>query len=210
MISARQRGTTRDGIAKFSSDGSSKDASIPTMSKSFELSSVRRRSNAKNTIALFNKVAEMNSESLKKNPFSESYSIQHFDKSADDYGRPKKGSKTEARGIKAGNHVQQEVLFLMETINEYARGEPPNRIITFGEIFTIYSNYSNKLVGMLLRARKYHLVDFEGEMLYQRQDESKEIRMLLPITEIRQRMAPSGDPVNCISINDDGKTQKFS
>ncbi|VDD96866.1 unnamed protein product, partial [Enterobius vermicularis] len=111
-----------------------------------------------------------------RNPFSETYSIQHFDTKTPDYGRPPKGSKTEARGIKAGVHVMREVLFLMETINDYA------------------------LVGMLIRARKYGLVDFDGEMLYQRQDDDKIIKMLKPIIEIRTMVQSSNDPVNCISI----------
>uniref|UniRef100_A0A0K0D8W6 Costars domain-containing protein n=1 Tax=Angiostrongylus cantonensis TaxID=6313 RepID=A0A0K0D8W6_ANGCA len=56
------------------------------------------------------------------------------------------------------------------------------------------------LVGMLIRARKYGLVDFDGEMLYQRQDDEKIIKLLMPIAEIRQRMQASGDPKNCVVI----------
>uniref|UniRef100_A0A0N5AB63 Costars domain-containing protein n=1 Tax=Syphacia muris TaxID=451379 RepID=A0A0N5AB63_9BILA len=143
-----------------------------------------------------------NSISFKfRNPYSDSYSVQHFDTKAADYGRPPKGSKTEARGIKAGVHIMHEVLFLMEIINDYATGEPPDRVISFGELFHIYEHYSNKvLVGMLIRARKYGLVDFEGEMLYQRQDDDKPIMMLKSILEIRKMVQSSNDPVNCISI----------
>ncbi|RCN38921.1 hypothetical protein ANCCAN_15148 [Ancylostoma caninum] len=61
-----------------------------------------------------------------RNPYSDTYGIQHFDKHAEDYGRPPPGSKTEARGIKAGVHVCREILFLCETINENAEGEEPN------------------------------------------------------------------------------------
>ena len=53
---------------------------------------------------------------------------------------------------------------------------------------------------MLLRARKYGLVHFEGEMLYQKQDDNKIITLLKPIDEIRKVVQYSGDPVNCISI----------
>lgn len=170
------------------------------MMKKFELSSVQRRSGAKSTIEMFNKVAQVNQEKLDRNPYSETYTLQHFNKEAADYGRPTKGSKTEARGIKAGVHVSREVLFLCEIIESHAEGEHPNRTIKFGPLFYIYSHYSDKLVGMLLRARKYKLVDFEGEMLYQRQDDDKLIRMLMPIEEIRRVVSPSNDPVNCISI----------
>ncbi|VDN57975.1 unnamed protein product [Dracunculus medinensis] len=167
--------------------------------RNWELSSVRRRGGTRDTINMFNEVAKANQEKLDKNPFSETYSVQHFNKNANDYGRPTAGSKTEARGIKAGVHVSREVLFLCEIINEYAEGEHPNRCIKFGPLFYIYSHYSDKLVGMLIRARKYKLVDFEGEMLYQRQDDDKIIRMLMPIQEIRKVVSSSGDPVNCIT-----------
>lgn len=53
---------------------------------------------------------------------------------------------------------------------------------------------------MLIRARKYGLVEFEGEMLYQRQDDYKIITLLLPMSEIRKRMKHSGDPVNCLAV----------
>ena len=53
---------------------------------------------------------------------------------------------------------------------------------------------------MLLRARKYGLVDFKGEMLYQGQDDNKIIRLLKPIEEIRRIVQFSGDPVNCVAI----------
>ncbi|KAE9420234.1 hypothetical protein Angca_009498, partial [Angiostrongylus cantonensis] len=157
-------------------------------------------SSTRETIQRFNAVAAKNEENLKKNPYSETYGVQRFDKTADDYGRPPPGSKTEARGIKAGVHVCREILFLCEVINQHAEGEEPNKWIKFGRLFYIYSYYSDKLVGMLIRARKYGLVDFDGEMLYQRQDDEKIIKLLMPIAEIRQRMQASGDPKNCVVI----------
>lgn len=53
---------------------------------------------------------------------------------------------------------------------------------------------------MLIRARKYGLVQFEGEMLYQGQDNNKIITLLKTMEEIRQIVRFSGDPVHCISI----------
>ncbi|CAI5444917.1 unnamed protein product [Caenorhabditis angaria] len=153
---------------------------------------------ASDTIKKFNAVAQKNEEVLKKNPYSETYKVQKF--GVTDYGRPPPGSKTEARGVKAGVHVCREILFLCETINENAKGEEPNKWIKFGPLFYIYSFYSDKLVGMLIRARKYGLVHFEGEMLYQRQDDEKVITMLMPMSEIRESLKASGDPANCVSI----------
>ncbi|VDN02957.1 unnamed protein product [Thelazia callipaeda] len=164
---------------------------------------IHYKGGARDTIKMFNNIANENEEKLNKNPFSSTYRTPKYSTNALDYGRPTRGSKTEARGIKAGVHVMREVLFLCEIINDYGEGgEAPNRYIKFGPLFHIYANYSDKLVGMLIRARKYKLVDFEGEMLYQRQDDDKIIRLLKPIEEIR-RIAPSGDPVNCISIVED-------
>lgn len=103
------------------------------------------------------------------------------------YGRPPPGSKTEARGKKAGQLVNNEVLTLCEMINEFGvpNEEDGTIWITFGELFQIYTRISNKLVGMLLRARKHNLLYFEGEMLFQRKDDNVIITLVQPIREIR-------------------------
>ncbi|CAJ0580813.1 unnamed protein product, partial [Mesorhabditis spiculigera] len=159
-----------------------------------------RRSSLRDSIEKFQALATSNETKLKKNPFSGSYVEQKFDKNSADYARPPSGSLTEARGIKASMHVCREVLFLIETINENAIGEVPNRVIEFGKLFTLYSYYSETLMGMLIRARKYGLITFEGEMLYQRQDDKKPIAMLLSLQEVQARLRPSGDPKNCIKF----------
>lgn len=53
---------------------------------------------------------------------------------------------------------------------------------------------------MLLRARKYGLVAFDGEMLYQRQDDRKIVTLLRSIDDIRLAMVSSGDPARCLTI----------
>ena len=50
--------------------------------------------------------------------------------------------------------------------------------INFGRLFEIYTHISNKLVGILLRARKYGLVDFEGETLFQGRDNGVSVYLL--------------------------------
>jgi hypothetical protein len=55
-----------------------------------------------------------------------------------------------------------------------------------------------QLVGMLIRARKHGLLHFEGEMLYQRQDEKKTITLLKPIQEI-YKIEHSGDPARLVA-----------
>lgn len=83
-----------------------------------------------------------------------------------DYGRPLQGSKTELRGRDARTQVSREVRELCEAIRRI--GEP-GKVVTveFGKLFDHYVTVSNKLVGILLRARKQGLVEFDGEMLWQ-------------------------------------------
>lgn len=50
--------------------------------------------------------------------------------------------------------------------------------IKFGELFRLYQVISNKVVGVLIRARKYGFVEFEGEMLYQRRDDNVIIKLV--------------------------------
>ncbi|KAI4465157.1 striated muscle activator of rho-dependent signaling-related [Holotrichia oblita] len=117
---------------------------------------------------------------------------RHFSK--DEYGRPEKGSLSESRGFKATAQVCKEMLELCEMISLY--GEPlftplenpndPRKVISFGDLFTLYTIISDKLVGMLLRARKHKIVDFEGECLFQRRDDHVPIILLKPIEHIRE------------------------
>lgn len=59
----------------------------------------------------------------------------------------------------------------------------------------IYVHISDKVVGLLLRARKHKLVDFEGEILFQRRDDNVPIVMLKPIKEIREYLQGLEDEV---------------
>lgn len=116
------------------------------------------------------------------NPFSGRYSPSNQVKYAKDdpnYGNPIKGSKTEYRGKKAGKHINAEVQQLLDIIRSSGNPDSDGLVtITFGDLFERYVAISNKLVGLLLRARKHGYVDFEGEMLFQRRDEKTAIRLL--------------------------------
>ena len=99
------------------------------------------------------------------------------------YGTPIAGTKSEKRGHKAAAHVSNEILDLCEVI--YRIGVPyPGcvRAVSFGHLFQIYTKISDKVVGMMIRARRHGLVHFKGEMLYQGQDDDK-IVMLLELPE---------------------------
>ena len=48
----------------------------------------------------------------------------------------------------------------------------------FKDIFDIYQTISNKVVGILARARKNRLVHFEGETLFQGENDATNITLL--------------------------------
>lgn len=96
-----------------------------------------------------------------------------------EYGRPVAGSKTETRGRFAGAHISQEVKQLCQIILQMGEEQPDGTFsVTFRRLFDRYTRISNKVVGMLLRARKQNLVHFEGEVLFQRRDDDVIITLL--------------------------------
>ncbi len=56
--------------------------------------------------------------------------------------------------------------------------------ILFGDLFRMYTRISDKVVGILLRARKYGLVYFEPEILFQGQDDDEPVFLLKPMPDI--------------------------
>ncbi|CAL8248228.1 unnamed protein product [Lota lota] len=132
-------------------------------------------------------------ESQKHNPFSQQSCRPPTglpQRGQHGYGRPLEGSMTERRGRDAHTHISREVEELcaaIRTIGQRAGGEGHRdggvgdrgcaehgaAIVTveFRKLFEHYVTISNKLVGVLLRARKQGLVHFEGEMLWQGQDD---------------------------------------
>ncbi|XP_015915011.1 actin-binding Rho-activating protein [Parasteatoda tepidariorum] len=141
-------------------------------------------------VAAFQQKADQHQKKQKSNPFSSSGSVSGmakpiWDKNDPRYGKPEEGSKTAQRGLAAGSHISNEVTFLCEMIHEYGYPDEDGTVaITFGELFQIYTSISNKVVGILLRARKHGLVQFEGEILFQRRDDDVIITLLKPISEI--------------------------
>jgi hypothetical protein len=105
------------------------------------------------------------------------------------YGRPQAGTKTAERGDRANMHVHKEILDLIEII--YMNGFPVDgdadehvSVMFFGDLFRIYTKISDKVVGILLRAKKYGLVYFEPEMLFQGMHNDTAIVMCKPMQEI--------------------------
>ena len=75
-------------------------------------------------------------------------------------------------------------------------------LILFGELFRIYQKISNKVVGILARARKNRLVHFEGETLWQGQDDEVNVTLLRPIQHITNHLRDTGELLYNEEAND--------
>ncbi|KAF7495567.1 Actin-binding Rho-activating protein [Sarcoptes scabiei] len=130
-------------------------------------------------ITMFQEQAEKHKEKQKLNPFSGTFDAvaaakQKLSKEDPNYGKPVEGSKTEARGKQAAQLIANEIKLLTEIITKHGKMNDDDGMITikFKELFELYKVISSKVVGLLIRARKYNLVKFEGEMLYQGRDDN--------------------------------------
>ncbi|XP_075032691.1 actin-binding Rho-activating protein-like [Mixophyes fleayi] len=117
--------------------------------------------------------SEEHAEKQKLNPFSDDFDHQHamevrLRKGDHGYGRPEEGSKTEERGKRAFKHIHKEIEEMCLIIRDIGVRCKDGRIrVKFGRLFERYVQISDKVVGILLRARKHGRLDFEGEMLWQ-------------------------------------------
>ncbi|XP_064454889.1 actin-binding Rho-activating protein-like [Ornithodoros turicata] len=143
-------------------------------------------------VAMFQRKAEEHKQQQMDNPFSEWEGASHraaLSKDDPRYGRPEEGSKTDKRGKQAGTLISSEIRVLCENITEFGQPVPDGTtVITFGELFQLYTSISNKLVGILLRARKHGLVTFQGEMLFQRRDDDVVITLLKSLRDLYMEM----------------------
>ena len=71
----------------------------------------------------------------------------------------------------------------MHSCNDDEDNEQKSMML-FGDLFKLYTRISDKVVGILLRARKYDLVHFEPEILFQGQDDDEPIVLMKPMQEI--------------------------
>ncbi|XP_053302055.1 actin binding Rho activating protein b [Pleuronectes platessa] len=119
------------------------------------------------------------------NPFSENFDHDYsmslrLQKGEEGYGRPKEGTKTAERAKRAEQHIHREISDMCFVIRTMADPDPDGKTrITFGELFDRYVRISDKVVGILMRARKHGKVAFEGEMLWQGQDDGVIITLLV-------------------------------
>ena len=132
-------------------------------------------------VSQWQQFADSHQERQLINPFSDWDGASHrakLDKNDPRYGRPVEGSLTEFRGKKAGELISNEIVELCQVIAELGfRQADGTYTIKFGDLFEAYTTISNKLVGMLMRARRQKLLDFQGEMLFQRRDDDVIIKL---------------------------------
>ena len=62
--------------------------------------------------------------------------------------------------------------------------EDQRSMMLFGDLFKLYTRISDKVVGILLRAKKYGLVGFEPEILFQSRDDDEPVILIKPMQEI--------------------------
>ena len=111
-----------------------------------------------------------------------------------EYGTPGAGTETEMRARQASKHVGKEICQLLRIIERlgqvggYDEESPVVCEVVFSELFQEYVTISNKLVGVLLRARKHGAVAFEGEMLFQGMSDGVVIRPLVSASELEDRL----------------------
>lgn len=124
-------------------------------------------------------------QAMSKSKYTRDLGGPPMDKSHPEYGKPQKGTWTAERGAKAHSHVHKEILELCEFI--YMNGDETDdhmAVMLFGDLFHLYTRISDKVVGILLRARKYGLVHFEPEILFQGQDDTEPVYLTKPMQEI--------------------------
>ncbi|MEE6463325.1 hypothetical protein FKM82_005865 [Ascaphus truei] len=144
----------------------------------------KRYSAVKNIKGTWEKWSDEHVMSQKLNPFSDEFDHEfslttRLQKGDAGYGRPKEGTKTAERAMRAEAHIHREMRDLCFVIGTMAQPGKDGKVwVTFGELFDRYVRISDKVVGILLRARKHGMVDFDGEMLWQGRDDHEIITLL--------------------------------
>jgi hypothetical protein len=168
----------------------------------------KKKKKSSGLMNIWNSRAKAAEADMKSNVFSKHYdkSKQTKLKKGDKgYGSAKAGSKSAARAKKAKEWVKEQIGILIKTINKIGKKNKlsqqqvksiPAAIaeaqsvtvghkccqVDFGLLFKTYQDISDTLVGMLRRAKKYKLLNFEGDMLFQGQSDNV-IIFLLPKSE---------------------------
>jgi len=159
--------------------------------------------------SLWSKFADGHKEKQSLNPFSESFDKEKLKSllcSKDDpnYGRPDRNSASAIRAAAGEAKMRGEICDACEVIfHNGEKLEDGLAAIQFGELFSIYNRINDKIVGLLIRARKKDLLCFEGEMLYQGKDDEEWIYLTKSINTIRVYFGRDGDIVNGGEIDEE-------
>jgi len=103
-----------------------------------------------------------------------------------DYGKPISGSDSDKRSKEYQKNVIDEVASLCYQISLHGyKSTDGTEQILFGDLFKLNEKISNKCVGLLQRARKYRLLHFAGETLWQGADDKVVISLLRRNREIQ-------------------------
>ena len=135
---------------------------------------------------LWNRQVEEVQRELEKDPFSAHFNPEAHVKSRpspgeEGYGFAPAGSASEKRAQKSQAWVEREIESLLQAIARLGgrregglvAGRQCTYEIRFGELFAAYADVSDSLVGILLRAQKRGLLQFEsvdGTLLQRRDD----------------------------------------
>ncbi|XP_022165692.1 uncharacterized protein LOC111030485 [Myzus persicae] len=167
-------------------------------------------------VSKFNQQADSHSKSQSLNPFSEQFEQSRSPSprfSREEYGKPVAGSKTDLRGRRAKSHVCREILELCTVIHDVGTYNTKKRdpddedqqiddgtiIVSFGELFQIYTKISDKVVGLLIAAKRRGFVYFDREILFQRRDDDVLIALLKPISEISKILKEDINQANSLA-----------
>jgi fused signal recognition particle receptor len=113
-------------------------------------------------------------EEQKRNIFSKDYdaSVVKTDRNDANYGKAKAGSASAERARRAKVWVKEQIEILIRVVTNIGDTDAAgNMCCEFGKLFVAYETISDTLVGMLQRSKKFGLVEFEGEMLFQGQSD---------------------------------------
>mmetsp|Transcript_11718 Transcript_11718/g.16746 ORF Transcript_11718/g.16746 Transcript_11718/m.16746 type:complete len:138 (+) Transcript_11718:2-415(+) len=115
----------------------------------------------------------------RSNIFSQNYDGSGGLKKGDKgYGTAPEGSASAKRAEKATQWVKEQIVQLIQIIQDLGEGMKPLPYTTFGILFVEYENISDTLVGILQRAKKYGVLTYEGDMLWQGQSDDVQIHLL--------------------------------
>jgi hypothetical protein len=117
---------------------------------------------------MWNNKTEAHLQSQAKNPFREGAvetTVSGALKPGDiEYGKPPPGSLTAERAAKAADWVTQEIDKLLGVIRKIGSTRSDGKVVVkFGPLFYTYTDISDTLVGIMMRAKKRQLISYPGD-----------------------------------------------